>query len=113
MMSIKTSIFSLGALLVAQHALADQMQINYYNDDQCTSYLGDVGVTWAGDNSLDNCYNYHYGSSVNIAECNQAECYCLFYKGADCTGNSASAIWGGSDCIKNSADYYSFACAYR
>lgn len=42
---------------------AEQTQVNYYSDN-CSSYIGQVDVTWATElyGGADNCYNYHSGA---------------------------------------------------
>ncbi|KAH7187648.1 hypothetical protein BKA60DRAFT_666349 [Fusarium oxysporum] len=57
------STISVLAALISAAAAAKQMQINYYNDNLCQNYIGQVDVTWATSiaKGKDNCYNYNYG----------------------------------------------------
>lgn len=99
-------------------ATAQQLQINYYNDYSCTQYLGSVFVSWAGEygTGTTNCYDYHYGTSVNIADCSyQNTCTCFWYYKAGCAGDYSSLHAGGrgaENCIKDSNEYNSFRCFY-
>ena len=106
------SLAYLGVLLGASSANA-QMQINYYSDSGCSDYIGQVDVTWATlYGTTSNCYNYNYGGSVNIANCDKDHCICYFYPQGDCGGNGASIIYGAYNCLSSSSLYYSFACYY-
>ncbi|EFW99863.1 hypothetical protein CMQ_181 [Grosmannia clavigera kw1407] len=99
-------------------AAAQQLQINYYNDHSCTQYAGSVGVGWAGEfgTGTTNCYDYHYGTSVNIASCSFGNtCTCFWYYKAGCSGDYSSlhaSGRGAENCIKNSNAYHSFRCFY-
>jgi hypothetical protein len=104
------------AVFLGVSSATEQMQINYYYDSGCSDYIGQIDVTWAsysGDGS--NCYNYNYGTSVNIANCYENYCFCSLYQQENCNGNVGSIIIGGSgntNCIPDSSAYYSFACYY-
>ena len=105
----------LAVLLGVSSAQSEQMQINYYSDSGCSDYIGQVDVTWAsysGDGS--NCYNYNYGNSVNIANCYESYCVCVFFTEANCGGNTRDPAIGGSEanCLDDSSSLYSFACYY-
>jgi len=96
-----------------------QMQINYYSDDHCTNYGGNLEVSWADDmnSGQSNCFHYNYGTSVNIANCWETYCTCLFYyrTGCDANGGYATAVYGLSnsgDCIQEAGFFNSFACYY-
>ena len=98
-----------------------EMQINYYSDSGCSDYIGQVDVTWASDADAyyptSNCYNYHYGNSVNIAECYVDRCACALYRQEKCQGNVIAKIFAGggypASCGANSSTYHSFFCEYR
>ncbi|CEJ88483.1 hypothetical protein VHEMI04732 [[Torrubiella] hemipterigena] len=94
-----------------------QMQINYYSDSTCHSFQGNVDVTWATslyDSKHNNCYNYQYGNSVNIAECDvKAGCLCNFYYQKDCTGGATQQLQGNGNCVGGAQQLKSFACYYR
>ncbi|KAJ3480317.1 hypothetical protein NLG97_g8100 [Lecanicillium saksenae] len=96
----------------AAAAKKTQMQINYYSD-QCKSYVGDVKVTWATsmyDVKHDNCYNYNYGSFVNIANCyGPGGCQCNFFYGKDCKGGSTK-LFDNHNCVGGAQQLQSFAC---
>jgi hypothetical protein len=101
------------AVLTASTASAQQMQINYYSD-QCSSYLGPVEVTWATNlySGPPNCYNYHYGSYANIANCWAGGCVCDFYQGANCGGGQLfQQAFEGGNCVQVDGAY-SFACPH-
>jgi hypothetical protein len=98
-------------LLVSSAATFTQMQINYYSDRYCNDYVTEVDVTWAQNS---NCYGYHGGNSVNIANCNiEGTCTCDFYGTSDCSGNTLElASSSANNCLHNAKDYYSFSCSY-
>ncbi|PTB40766.1 uncharacterized protein TrAFT101_005928 [Trichoderma asperellum] len=101
------------AVLTASLASAAQMQINYYSD-QCSSYEGQVDVTWATNvfNGKDNCYNYQFGSWANIANCNEnGGCKCNFFSSENCQNYLGFSASGTGNCIPVS-NARSFACYY-
>lgn len=111
-MQFSTTI-SLLAALTASVASAAQMQINYYSD-VCSSYEGQVGVTWATNiyNGPNNCYNYHFGNYANIANCNTGSgCRCNFYNSDNCQNYSGYTASGTGNCIPVS-NARSFECWY-
>lgn len=103
------------AVLAASAVIAEkQMQINYYSD-HCRSYVGHVDVTWATAlyGGKDNCYNYQYGNSVNIANCYKpGGCLCNFYYQPNCQGGATQQAQG-NNCIGGAQQLKSFACYYR
>ena len=111
--------FTYLAVLLGVSSATEQMQINYYSDSGCSDYIGQVDVTWASydSGSGSNCYNYHYGNSVNIANCYENNCACALYQQENCKGNVAAIISAGSgspaNCRADSSAYYSFACDYN
>ena len=96
----------------------EQMQINYYSDNNCTKYEGDVVVTWAIDRHSRypqyTCYNYNYGTSVNIANCYKDYCWCYFFPTTNCAKRGFASIADSSgNCLHDSSDvFYSFQCYY-
>lgn len=112
--------FSTAAALAVMAATAvsaeKQMQINYYSDSSCHNYQGQVDVTWATSlyNGKDNCYNYQYGNSVNIAQCNKpGGCLCNFFYQPNCQGGATQQAQGNGNCIGGAQQLKSFACYYR
>lgn len=104
----------LGGLIIlgqVANVLAQQVQIDYYADEACTLYAGQVDVTWAG-RTFDNCFNYNQGLSANIAASFEVGCHCMFYTGVGCVGAAASAAWTGANCVAKSQNYQSFSCAF-
>ncbi|EMT71677.1 hypothetical protein FOC4_g10010191 [Fusarium odoratissimum] len=104
------------ATLISAAAAAKQMQINYYSDTKCKSYSGQLDVTWAQSiyAGKTNCYNYHYGSSMLIAECQAGGCLCNIYKSRDCNGYLDQMRYTG-DCKCKTATSLAqaFACYYN
>ncbi|KAL6852128.1 hypothetical protein J3F83DRAFT_757036 [Trichoderma novae-zelandiae] len=100
------------AVLTASFAAAEQMQINYYSD-ACSSYAGQVDVTWATElyGGPDNCYNYHFGNFANIANCYEGRCLCNFFSGQNCGGNNIGQANNGGGCVQVQ-NAQSFACYY-
>ncbi|KAJ9134265.1 hypothetical protein NKR23_g10179 [Pleurostoma richardsiae] len=108
------SLIPLAALLAYADA-AKQLQINYYGDRWCSSYQGQVDVSWADQmgHSGGNCYNFQYGTSVNIASCNEGYCMCEFFGSTNCANGYSSVVSGHSgdgNCIHDSQSYRSFRC---
>jgi hypothetical protein len=106
------------AALLGVSSAQEQMQINYYSDYGCSDYIGQVDVTWAttvtdGTPGY-NCYDFNYGNSVNIANCYEDACACLFFTEENCQGDQTYAFSGnGVNCLANSASLYSFQCWYN
>lgn len=103
------------ATLISAVAAAKQMQINYYSDTQCRSYAGQVDVTWAPAlySGKTNCYNYHYGKAMNIAECQAGGCMCNLFKGKNCNDYMDQMRYGEEFGCRPWADQVqSFACYY-
>ncbi|EGX88061.1 hypothetical protein CCM_09197 [Cordyceps militaris CM01] len=100
------------ALAAPASAASPQMQLNYYSD-QCRTYVGDVKVTWATAlwGGKDNCFNYSYGSFVNIANCYKGGCQCNMFYGKDCTGASTK-LFDNHNCVGGAPQIQSFACYY-
>jgi hypothetical protein len=108
------------------------IQINYYSDSNCSDYSLQVNVTWEpsffrGPNRSQplnwtqlqtGCYTYAYGNSVNIANCEAANCECWFYKNKNCGGKTPNTYggyvttWLNNNCLANSSAYLSFMCTY-
>ncbi|KAM5352933.1 hypothetical protein ACJ41O_005655 [Fusarium nematophilum] len=95
-------------------AAAKQMQINYYSDQRCNNYVGQVDVTWAPTvyAGKTNCFNYNYGTSMNIANCYVGGCLCNLYKSKDCKGEVLDQIRGPGGCGGYAYLTNSFACYY-
>ncbi|KAM0326732.1 hypothetical protein ACHAQA_006605 [Verticillium albo-atrum] len=110
-MQLTTSALGVFALLLTGASAVNQMQINYYNDQKCSAYAGKVTVTWA-DEGGSRCYNYNYGSSVNIADCWGRYCQCQFHHARDCQGSYGfvSAYQPGQNCLSNAGQFNSFRC---
>ncbi|KAH6962547.1 hypothetical protein BKA56DRAFT_175634 [Ilyonectria sp. MPI-CAGE-AT-0026] len=108
------STASLFAALISAAAAAKQMQINYYSDTKCKSYTGQVDVTWATSISgKSNCYNYHYGTAMNLAGCQAGGCLCNLYKGKNCGDYMDQMRYGDEFGCRPWADQVqSFACYY-
>ncbi|KAF5643386.1 uncharacterized protein FTJAE_3186 [Fusarium tjaetaba] len=104
------------ATLISAATAAKQMQINYYSDTKCKSYSGQLDVTWAQSiyAGKTNCYNYHYGSSMLIAECQAGGCLCNIYKSRDCNDYLDQMRYTGDFKCKTAASLaQSFACYYN
>ncbi|PTB63177.1 hypothetical protein BBK36DRAFT_1127293 [Trichoderma citrinoviride] len=101
------------AVLTASFAAADQMQINFYSDS-CSSYEGQVDVSWATElyGGPDNCYNYNFGSWANIADCYESGCLCNFFSDQNCGGGSIGQATNGGNCVYVQ-NAHSFACYYQ
>ncbi|KAH7240205.1 uncharacterized protein BKA55DRAFT_706752 [Fusarium redolens] len=102
--------------LISAAAAAKQMQINYYSDTKCKSYSGQVDVTWAQSvyAGKTNCYNYHYGSSMLIAECQAGGCLCNIYKSKNCNDYLDQMRYDGDFKCRTAANLaQSFACYYN
>ncbi|KOS17007.1 hypothetical protein ESCO_005845 [Escovopsis weberi] len=110
-----TSLIS-GTALVAAAAVQADLQINYYSDNGCHNYQGQVNVNWATTiwGGQKNCYNYQFGTSANIANCDTGNCLCNFFFNQGCTGSSFQTTYGngGSNCMTAIGSYKSFACYY-
>ena len=105
--------FAYLAVLLGVSSATEQMQINYYSDSGCSDYIGQVDVTWASYEygSGSNCYNYNYGNSVNIANCYETSCVCIFYEETDC--NQGNSVVSNGNCVTDAYEYYSFECGYK
>jgi hypothetical protein len=118
---VSTSVVLVSGL--AALAGAQQLQLNYYNDNYCSD-LTSVEYDWGnylvgGGNQ---CYNYNYGNSVNIANCAGDFCACFFFSEPDCpqgeyyatlqnAGYDSSAQWEWN-CLLNEACFRSMQCFY-
>lgn len=109
---ITAAASAIAVLASTVSAASPQMQINYYSD-QCKNYVGDVKVTWATPlyGKKDNCYNYSYGSFVNIANCYEKGCQCNFFYDKDCKGASTK-LFDNHNCVGGAQQLKSFACYY-
>ena len=109
----------LAVLLGVNSATAQttQMQLNYYSDSACSAYDSSIDVTWATTvtNGVPgpNCYDNNGGSSVDIANCYENACACIFYTEASCQGSQTYAFSNDTNCLANSASQYSFECWYQ
>uniref|UniRef100_A0A0D2Y1N9 NADP-dependent oxidoreductase domain-containing protein n=1 Tax=Fusarium oxysporum (strain Fo5176) TaxID=660025 RepID=A0A0D2Y1N9_FUSOF len=104
------------ATLISAAAAAKQMQINYYSDTKCKSCSGQLDVTWAQSiyAGKTNCYNYHYGSSMLIAECQARGWLCNIHKSRDCNDYLDQMRYTGDFKRKTVASLaQSFACYYN
>ncbi|ENH64123.1 hypothetical protein FOC1_g10004391 [Fusarium oxysporum f. sp. cubense race 1] len=104
------------ATLISAATAAKQMQINYYSDTKCKSYSGQLDVTWAQIiyAGKTNYYNYHYGSSMLIAERQAGGCLCNIYKSRDCNDYLDQMRYTGDFKCKTAASLaQSFACYYN
>ncbi len=113
-----TTFLSSAALLVASMVAAEDMQINYYSDQDCSSYVGQLGYDWAGDltNGNSGSYNYQYGTSFNIAACYHTYCMCEFYEQPNMNGDYWTLIYDmGQDgnCIRNAPSFQSMSCYFH
>ncbi|KAK5999271.1 hypothetical protein PT974_01664 [Cladobotryum mycophilum] len=98
-----------------------QIQLNYFSDSSCHNYQGKVDVTWATslyDTKHNNCYNYQYGNSVGIANCNtDGGCLCNFYYQSNCQGGATQQLQGPAHgtggCVGGAQQLKSFSCYYR
>ncbi|KAJ3461435.1 hypothetical protein MRS44_009988 [Fusarium solani] len=110
------STASVLATLISAAAAAKQMQINYYTDTKCKSYVGQVDVAWASSlrSGKTNCFNFHYGTAMNIVECQSPGCFCNLFKGKNCE-NYMDQMWYGdqSSCRPWADQVQSFACYYN
>jgi hypothetical protein len=62
--------FACLAVLLGIGSATEQMQIDYYSNNKCSEFEGDVVVTWGSASSGEfNCFGYNYGTSLNIANC--------------------------------------------
>lgn len=115
--SIVLAALASTASAAAMGRASKQLQINYYSDSTCHNYQGQVDVTWATslyDTKHNNCYNYQYGNSVNIAQCNvKAGCFCNFFYQKDCKGGATQQLQGNGNCVGGAQQLKSFACYYR
>lgn len=114
-MQIITTITLLAVTAFTAVAAEKQMQINYYSDSSCHNYQGQTDVTWATPlyGKKDNCYNYNYGNSVNIANCYKPSCQCNFFYQKDCQGTASTKAFGSGNCIGGANQLKSFACYYN
>ncbi|KAH7318043.1 hypothetical protein B0I35DRAFT_478584 [Stachybotrys elegans] len=111
-MQLSANLVGLIALLLSGAEAVQQMKINYYNDQQCTAYAGEIMVDWASPTKW-NCFNFNYGKSVNIAECyTRSDCWCHMHKAKDCEGSYALVNYHqpGQNCLSNANEYNSFRC---
>lgn len=96
-----------------------QMQINYFNDFDCTSFAHQVDVSWANkhlDKKNLNCYNFNLGYSVAMVQCNGAPsaCDCTFYFEKDCQpGNEGPLVRNDGQCYDQASQFKSFRCFYN
>ncbi|KAJ4252452.1 hypothetical protein NW762_011053 [Fusarium torreyae] len=110
-----SSTASVLATLISAAAAAKQMQINYYSDTKCKNYAGQVDVTWAQNiySGKTNCYNYHYSSAMNVAECQAGGCLCNIYKSKNCNDYLDQMRYGEQFACRTGANLaQSFACYY-
>ncbi|KAH7186810.1 hypothetical protein DER44DRAFT_858297 [Fusarium oxysporum] len=110
------STVSVLATLISAASAAKQMQINYYSDTKCKSYAGQVDVTWAQSvyAGKTNCYNYRFGTAMNIAECQAGGCLCNLYSGKNCNDYMDQMRYGGEfSCRPWANQVQSFACYYN
>ncbi|EGR47056.1 uncharacterized protein TRIREDRAFT_109253 [Trichoderma reesei QM6a] len=103
----------LAVLTAASFTAAEQMKINYYSNNACSAYTGQVDVTWATElyGGGNNCYNYHFSNYANIANCYEDSCLCDFYSGQNCAGSSVGQATGSGNCVYVQ-NAQSFACYY-
>jgi hypothetical protein len=116
----------LAVLLGVSSTTETQMQINYYYDEKCTRYSGQVNVTWASDTTMEtesdpstqqtNCFNYNYGTSANIADCYGDSCGCDFFLTYNCINKPepvpVNFANSNNYCLPKSYNYFSFACYF-
>ena len=114
MLKSSTLFASLAAVL--ELAASEQMHINYYSDQGCTSYIGEVDINWASDmTGGSNCYNYHYRTSMSLASCSEMYCMCMVYYDSDCQVDYSTVVNGMSErgtFIRSAREYNSFQCFY-
>jgi hypothetical protein len=102
------------AFFTLARAQFGNIQINYYSDSSCTQFVGDVNVTWATDTN--NCYNYNYGTSMNMANCNPPEsfssCVCNVFYEQNCEGayRVLDSVEPGNNCLENGSQLNSYYC---
>jgi hypothetical protein len=109
------TLFGALALFLLGVDATKQVQVNYYSDQSCTNYIGQVDVDWITGDDGWNCYKYKYGNSVNVAYSrNNKDAWCQFHETSDCTGQYALARWNqdGQNCAKNAQRFNSFRCFY-
>ena len=111
----------LAVLLGVNSATAQttQMQLNYFSDSLCSDYVSSIDVTWATTvtNGVPgpNCYDYNSASanSVEIANCYENACACIFYTEASCQGSQTYAFSNGTNCLAHAPTLFSFECWYQ
>ncbi|KAG4436440.1 hypothetical protein IFR05_008074 [Cadophora sp. M221] len=111
-LSLLLPVLSLLGTLTA----AKQMQVNYYTDTRCSKFASQIDVTWADrlGSGGQNCFNYQYGNSVNIADCYEKSCVCQFYYKTNCGGDYNTVTGGasGDSNCSSGSKYKSFRCFY-
>ncbi|KAH8912725.1 hypothetical protein BR93DRAFT_963871 [Coniochaeta sp. PMI_546] len=79
---------------------AQQLKINYFNNNYCGNYAGELKYYWA-DTMAGNgnkCYNYNYGQSMLISDCYAGSwCVCLLYYNENCSGDYTTIQYSGHD----------------
>lgn len=110
-------VLSMVASAEADKRAAKQMQINYFDDNNCNRFLGQIDVTWASkhlSSGKKNCYNYNYGNSVALVECIGDSCDCTFYYDRDCkSGSEGPWVTNDGRCHGSANQFQSFRCFYN